>query len=516
MPTRVSGLGSGLEVDSLVSQMMQAKRVPIDKMTQKVTYLDWQRDAYRSMNTDVSAFMKEAQKLTFQTNILAKKSNMSTADADKVKVTPTSNALNGNFSLKVSQIAKNATTSSSSTVLGGAAAATDPLADADATLKVTGELGAVNVEITYGDSLNKIVSKINEKTSLSGVKAVYDKISDKITLVSTQTGEASTIKIVDEDGTNLLHDKLKLSTGSTPYETTLVKGQDAKVDLNGSGEVTIRTNSFTLSNINFSLMVDPGTPANAYTVNGTVNMDTDKIVETIKGVFDKYNDIISKINDKLGETKYRSYTPLTSAQKEKMSDSDIKLWEEKAKSGLLKGDSILGEGIEKMRRALANSVSGIPNGQINNLADIGITTARSTGGASSLAYLEKGKIYIDEDKLRKALSDSPDEVVALFTKDGARKADGKLVSGNDAGVGTQLYEILKNDMISGLSQKTQIVPTRSYLNIQIDDYTSRISKAEYALTDYEQGLYSKYAQMEKALSKLNSQGSQLANFFQSK
>lgn len=512
MAIRISGLGSGLDIDSLVSQMMQAKRIPIDRMKQKMTYLEWQRDAYREMNTDMSAFMKEAQKLTLETNLLAKKASMSVSDTDKVQVTPSSSAFTGNFTLKVTQMAKSATITSSAG-LGVSANPSQALAAADATLEVTGELGTQNVSITNGDNVKQIVSKINEKTSLTGVKAVYDQISDKLTLVSTQTGAASKIQVVDKSATNILSDKLKIAPAATPNDTGVFQGQDAIVDLNGTGDVAVRTNSFTMNNINFTLLADPaGTP---YTINGTINTDVDKVVSTIKGVFDKYNEIIDKVNRKLSETKYRDYSPLTDDQKKDMKESDVTLWEEKAKSGLLRGDSILSSGLDKMRQFLSDSVSGIPAGQFDSLTDIGITTAVSTGTNSSAAYLEKGKIYIDEEKLRKALTDAPDQVATLFSKDGARDANGKLTTWTDAGIGTRLYEINK-DIISELTQKTQIVPTRSYLNTQIDDYNRRISLAEYGLSDYEQRLYSQYAQMERALNSLNSQGSYLASFFQSK
>lgn len=242
MPTRISGLGSGLDIDNLVSQMMQAKRVPIDKMSQKLTGLSWQRDAYRDMNTDMSAFMKEVQKLTLSSNIMAKQASMATADSDKVKITATPNALNGNFTLNVSQIAKSASISSGS--LGITANPSQAMADMNTTLEVAGELGAQNVSIQAGDNMSRIVTKINAESSKTGVKAIYDQISDKFTLVSTQTGAAAKVHIKDQDNTNLLKDKLKIAT-TLDYETTLDigtgvgYGKDAKVNMNNTGDVSV-------------------------------------------------------------------------------------------------------------------------------------------------------------------------------------------------------------------------------------------------------------------------------------
>lgn len=514
MTIRINGLGSsGLDIDTLVSQMMQAKRVPIDKMKQKMTYLGWQRDAYRSMNTDMSSFMNEAQKLTLQSTFLAKKVSMATSDSDKVQVTAAPNALTGNFSLKVTQLAKSATITGNG-VLGAGGNPNAALATANATLNVIGETGTQSVSIASGDSLNQIVSKINATTSTTGVKAVYDQLSDKLTIVSSQTGLAAKVQIQETTTTNILQNQLKIAPAATPTDTGLVTGQDALVSFNGGANVSVRSNSFTMNNMNFTLLADPaGTP---YTVNGSNNTDVDTVVTTIKGIIDKYNSLIDNANGKLTETKYRDYPPLTDDQKKNMKDSDITLWEQKAKSGLLNGDSIISAGLDKMRLNLSKSVSGIAAGQYQSLTDIGITTAPSSGSSSYLAYQEKGKLYIDETKLRAALSTSPDQVAALFTKDGARDANGKLTVWNDAGIGTRLYETLKNDIVSGLTQKTQTVPSKSYLNKQIDDYASQISTAESGLSDYEQKLYSQYASMQKSLDKLNSQGSYLTSMFQSK
>ena len=51
---RISGLASGMDVDKIVSDMMKAERIPLDKLHQNKTYTEWQRDDYRTMNTALS------------------------------------------------------------------------------------------------------------------------------------------------------------------------------------------------------------------------------------------------------------------------------------------------------------------------------------------------------------------------------------------------------------------------------------------------------------------------------
>ncbi|MEW9702567.1 flagellar filament capping protein FliD [Paenibacillus sp. SI8] len=501
MTTRISGLGSsGLDIDSLVSQMMKAKRAPIDQMIQKKTSLTWQRDAYRDMNTDMSSFMNEAQKLTYQSTFMAKKTTLSTSDTSKVQVTPTANALSGNFTLQVDKLAKVATITSTGPV--GAFSGTA------GTINVAGTLGNKDITINAGDSVSQIVANINGATSSTGVKAIYDQLSDKLTFVSNQTGSTAKIHVKETTPTSNLTN-LKIGAGQIDTD---VFGQDAEVYFNGSPDVVkSASNSFTLNNINFTLLADPaGVP---YTISGSNNLDVDTIVSTIKSTFDKYNTLIDKTNNKLSEKRYRDYAPLTDDQKKDMKDADITLWEEKAKSGLLRNDSTIDSGLYAMRNDLSNNVSGIAAGQYNDLSDIGITTFPSSGSSSYLAYQEKGKIYIDEDKLRTALLNNPDQVVTLFTKDGTRDVNGNLTTGNDAGIGTRLYETLKKDIVAGLTAKTQVVPSQSYLNKQIDDYATRITSEQSKLSDYEQKLYSRYTTLQTSLEKLSSQSSQLASYF---
>ena len=75
----------------------------------------------------------------------------------------------------------------------------------------------------------------------------------------------------------------------------------------------------------------------------TINIsnDTEQVFENIKKFVESYNELIGKVQEKLQETRYRDYRPLTDEQREEMTERQIELWEERAKSGLLRRDSIL-------------------------------------------------------------------------------------------------------------------------------------------------------------------------------
>ncbi len=82
----------------------------------------------------------------------------------------------------------------------------------------------------------------------------------------------------------------------------------------------------------------------------SVTRDTDKIVESVKTFIDEYNKLVKTINDYLNEdATYREYAPLTDEQRKEMSEKQIEMWEEKAKEGLLRRDTILDGFLRSMR-----------------------------------------------------------------------------------------------------------------------------------------------------------------------
>ncbi|WVE36750.1 flagellar cap protein FliD N-terminal domain-containing protein, partial [Priestia megaterium] len=94
---RVSGLASGMDIDQIVSDLMKAERMPIDKMKKQKQTLEWQRDDYRSMNLLLSDFNNLAFNMTLQSSYSSK--TVSSADETKVKAAATSSAGNASYTL---------------------------------------------------------------------------------------------------------------------------------------------------------------------------------------------------------------------------------------------------------------------------------------------------------------------------------------------------------------------------------------------------------------------------------
>ncbi|AYO32195.1 flagellar hook-associated protein [Biomaibacter acetigenes] len=340
------------------------------------------------------------------------------------------------------------------------------------------DLSDTGAEKNY--TLNDILSKISSDPD-ANVNAYYDSITDKVVIKSKDTGISSSVSIVNTSG-NLFG-----SSGALQVDTTnTVYGTNAKITFNGI-DIEKTTNSFTLNGIQFNLrqtMTDTATLR--------VESDIDGVVANIKGFIDKYNETIDAINAKLSEERYRDYLPLTDEQKKDMKDTDIKLWEEKAKSGLLRSDSLLSGIVDKMRQALYTPVSGLRS-DMDSLSEIGITT----GG-----YWEKGKLHLDESKLRDALAKDPNAVAKLFTV----FSDDKNTD-ND-GIAVRLYNVIKSGMDS-ITDKAgggdYQLYDNSLLGKQVRDINDRISIMEDQLKSIEDRYYRQFTQMEQAIAAMNQQ-----------
>src|SRR5699024_8041794 len=258
------------------------------------------------------------------------------------------------------------------------------------------------LEIKEGDSLEKILAKV-DKASDGNARAFYDKNSKQVVFETKRTGKYNTKD--NEDKREIQFDTAEnnlfnsvLGMNDTDAENyTFKEATNAEFTYNNGLKLESKDNSYSLNGMTFNF-----TSVGATKI--TVNTDVDNSVENIKKFVDKYNEVIDIMNKSQNEERFRSYQPLSEEEKEAMSDKQIELWEEKAKSGLLRGESTIRDGMYALRGSLQGRVDG--DGPFNMLSSIGISTTAN--------YLDGGKLEIDEDKLREALTENPEGVYDLF------------------------------------------------------------------------------------------------------
>ncbi|WP_400243355.1 flagellar filament capping protein FliD [Niallia sp. JL1B1071] len=361
-------------------------------------------------------------------------------------------------------------------------------------IQTTNEDGTNNKQsfkIDGSSSLNTMFSKIN--SSNVGVSMFYDTGTDKVVAQRTATGNLNNGDEIEFSGTdaNFFTDALKLSVKTA--------GTDAEFTINGL-KTSRKSNTFTMNDVTFNLNKNTTV---GESVNVNIQTDTNSIFDTIKSFVDKYNETIGAVNTELTAERFSGFQPLTDEQKASMSEKEIEQWEEKAKSGLLKRDSILTTGLDKMRNSLYASVTVNDTTKTiekyNQLAEIGITTSRD--------YLERGKLEIDEDKLKAAIEDNPEAVYQLFMADGPTSDQQGLARRLRTNVSDTMKQIEEK---AGNTFKTQYNYTIGKDMLRIDD---DIESLEYRLKQIEDRYWAQYNAMEKAIQNLNNQSSQLSSYF---
>lgn len=489
---RIGGLASGMDIDSIVEKLMTAERIPLDKLTQKKTTTEWQRDSYRAVNTKLKAF----DDYLSDNFLLSSSFNLKkVASTNEGAVTATGKS-EGNVTInKIDQLASaaygvgtiaDASKRSKTTTMADLGVADQTVKlnvlQADGTMKET----SFNFKAT--DKISDVVTKING--SNAGVSAFYDEKTGQMSLSAKASGE------------NKSGGEIEVTDGSTFFQTGFGftsnvladNGKNAKLTLNGA-EIERNSNTFTELGMTFTLKATSTTNTTL-----TSTTDVDGMVDKVKEFVEKYNDVISGMNGQLKEKKYRDFPPLTEEQRKDMSEEEQKLWDEKAKSGLLRSDSIVSNGLSGMRNSIYGRVGNESN-IIDTLAEIGITT--------SSAYSDGGKLVIDEDKLRKALTENPDQVVKTITNPG-EKTNVEDTRGIVQRLRASITDFTRS--IEAKAGKVTVTDQQYTMGKSLIDMNERISKFQRRLEDVEARYWKQFTAMESAINKANSQSSYLSQF----
>lgn len=483
---RFSGMASGMDTENMVKQLMQAERMPLEKLEQQKIGLEWKRDAYRETNTSLLNLRNKAFDMKLNNTYKAKEA---TSSNDSVaKVTAQNGATEGIHKVEVKNIAKGVFAASQNQMNSTKNSSETLATQLGASGTVEFSLNGKNFSFDSGtNSLDDVLKSIND--SNLGVKASYDSNLDRVFFNSTETGSSSKLDIVEGAG-NLFsqHLQMDMSADGTNDNELHLSGEDANIVYNGVS-ISNAENQLSVNGLNLNLQ-DVGT------VNVNVSNNVDEVFNKVKDFVTEYNKVLEGLNGKLSENRNRDYKPLTESQKEEMSDKQIELWEEKSKSGLLNGDPILRSTVTNLRQAMSSVVGGLPE-EANTMFDIGLSTGN---------YKERGKIVIDEDKLKKAIADNPEKVMNLFTQDSQDPTK--------QGLAQRLHTTLDNSM-DRISNKaggvksfgsSSISSKLSQIDNEREDFTRRLSEVE-------ERYWKQFTAMEKALQKMNSQSSWMMQQF---
>lgn len=394
-------------------------------------------------------------------------------------------------------------------------------------LEINGvKIGEYSVDTTLGTIMNDI-----NKNEKAGVKVSYSTTSNQFVFTSTHGGSGGRIEI-GNDGANLA---AKLF-GSVEYdgqgniakvrgkgvanyqgnEFSVIQGQDARMEAYVNGVKTTLTSGTNTFDIDGFKVTANGTfeATNASErVTFDKKVDADKIVDAVKSFVEDYNKVLAEINKQYSTQPdhKNTYKPLTDDQKADMTEKQIEEYETKAKQGLLFGDNDLGNLSNALRFVFSNS----------NLDAIGVSVSTS--------YSDRGRITLDETKLRSALASDPDAVAEAFTAPLEQKqvtnSDGSTSWVDDTSSGGAISRLkVRLDQYAATTGATkgiliekagsQYSPTALLQNMmqdRIDSYDDVIDTLTDRLNDKIDFYISKFSKLETLIAQMNSQSSYLSS-----
>ena len=570
--------GSGLDIESLVKMGMMNKQNQYDKMYQTQLKQTWVKEAYNTVYTDVKAFKESMSTFKMQSNMSAMQATSSNNDV--VSVTANGAAASMNHKITVEQVASNAYLmtangqkigrANTSASAANSAYLKDVLFSGDATkTTVDGQTSylvkndttgkndtfkgsdvAISIEVQDSDDKsvthkveftydqifgdNKTLNDLATAFSNSGanVQGGYDTVNESFSLYNKTSGSANKIGLKANNDTSAeLLNKLHLASYNAQdnklgSEVKFTNGTmtEAAVGTNAKATIDGKTYESDTNKLNVANVIYNFNGVSAKNADGTyqastisVSQDTDKIVDNVKKFVETYNTLIDSLNTKYREEKNTDYKPLTKKQEGEMTESQIDKWNEKAKSGLLYHDNNIYSIISDMRESLYTKVDAVDTVltdakgnkySYNSMSSIGITSSTN-----------QGHITLDEEKLKKALTEDPDCVYQLFASD----QDSTYVAGStnknqadtytsksdylNTGIANRLYNsmntnISKLESYAGTSKETD---DESYLGKLITNMNTKMTSFQTLMKSYESKLYKKYDAMEVALSKLGAQ-----------
>lgn len=444
-----SGVGSGLDIEGLVSKLVAAEGSSRSTQLQTQTAtVQAKISAYGQLKSAVSTLQNSVANLKDSAVFRAR--TASVANADVLSVTATSAAAPGQYNVEVVRLAQ------------GAKLASNPFAATAAigtgTLTITTGGKSFSVEVASGkNTLAGIRDAINASKSNAGVSATIVTANDgaRLVLTSNATGAASTITVTQTGGDGGLAQIAYDPGNGVNALTQLQAPQDARVIVDGytfdsaSNSVTGALDGVTL---NLKKATDTGV-----TTAVTIGADGAKAPAAITAFVTAYNTAVNSLRA--------------------MGAYDAT----KQTGGVLLGDSLLRGVLGDVRSLLGSASTGLAGNTYTALSDIGITTNVD------------GTLKLDSAKLNAAVSTNPAALERLFT--------------DDAGFGKRLDALLGSyTKVGGL-----IESRTGGLQSTLKDISRRQLELQDSLASYEKRIRAQFTAMDVMVAQLKQTGQNLVS-----
>jgi flagellar hook-associated protein 2 len=362
MPITASGVGSGLDIENIVTQLMSLERRPLVKLQQKEAQAQAQISDFGALKSAVSSFKDAMGKLATVDKF--KVFSAASSNEGVLTASASSTAAGGSYNLTVQRLAQNhklgSTAFASGTTFGGTAG--DSL-----TLTVNGASSII--DLSTATTLAGVRDAINQAADNPGVTAtiINDGTNEHLVLTANDSGYANRVQLsyggtitASTFGFGTLNQDASGATLSNLSQLDAAFSVDGIAVTAASNKVTGVVDGLTLDlkGVGSSTL--------------SVTRDTQAIQDSAQAFVDAYNAVLDKVD--------------------------------KYKSGDIGNDSLL-RGIVSRMRAVLNSPASGATGSFTSLSELGITTNRDTG-----------KLELDSTRFSAALNTDFGAVAQVFTE----------------------------------------------------------------------------------------------------
>jgi flagellar hook-associated protein 2 len=458
------GVGSGLDLSTLLTQLQTAESQPLVDLQSRQTSYTSKLSAYGQLQSSLNTLQAAADKLAAPS--LFESVKASTSASDVLSATTDTTAVAGSYAINVTQLAQSQALvstgqASTKTVIGNGTisfdfgttsggtfdAVTGKYSGATFTPDTTRTMTPITIDAS-NDTLEGIRDAINKAKVGVTASIVSDGSStpNRLVLTSTQTGQASTMRI-SATGDTTLQSLLGNDPAGTQNMQQTLQGQDAQLTVNG---IAITSASNTVKE------AIQGTTLNlAKTGSSSVGLTTDT------------SSVVSAVNDFV-----KAYNGLQSmASTLTAFDADTK------QAAPLSGDATLRNLQTRIRQALTTPQDGGPN-DMKVLSEIGVS------------FQKDGTLAVDADKLNTAVTTNLDGVSHLFAS----------ADGSTAGYGKQLSALVDNLTATGGALQAATDGVNTTLKELDDEYTAMSARVDDTVARYR----TQFNQLDVLMSSMNS------------
>ncbi|MEG5813103.1 flagellar filament capping protein FliD [Enterobacter hormaechei] len=458
------GIGSGLKLADILDSLTTAEKAQLTPISKQQSSYTAKLSAYGTLKSSLEAFQTANTALNKADLFTATSTSSSTT---AFSATTTGSAIAGKYTISVSQLAQAQTLTTKNAQPDSKTA----IATADSKITFTAGNGKdpVTVDISAANSsLTGIRDAINKADA--GVTASIINVGNgqyRLSITSTETGADNAVSI-SVSGDSALQSFMGYNGTSTDASngmTESVTAQNAKLKVNN---VDIENSSNTISDAleDITLNLNDVTTGNQTL---TITKDTSKAETAMKAWVDAYNTL---------QDSFASLTKYTAVDPGKD--------EQDTSNGALLGDTTLRTIQTQLKTMLSNTVGGTA---YKTLSQVGITSDPSTG-----------KLELDSDKLKKALTDNnPSAVKDLVVGDGK-------TTGITTTMATHLTDWLSS---KGIIQAAKDGVSKT-LNKLTDQYNSVSERIDARVAQYK----AQFTQLDVLMTSLNNTSSYLTQQFE--